>query len=187
MPSDSYTPERLEGRDIYLIPFTQDQVSERYLGWLNDPEVNTYSRRRHIKSDRDDALRFLAGLSENECVLAIYSKDTDQHLGNIQFGPVDQFESRAEIRILVGERLRWGKGVGTQAIYLVTRYLLVELGLHRVEANSCNPAFIRCVEKLGWKDEGCLRERFPSDEGRLDYHWLGLLHHEFKAIAEYEA
>ncbi|MEM6883891.1 MAG: GNAT family protein [Verrucomicrobiota bacterium] len=183
---DFNIPERLEGRDIYLVPFIRNSISERYLGWLNDPEVNKFSRRRFVKSGREDAERFLDGLAETEAVLAIHMKGDKQHMGNIQLGPVDFYESRAEIRILVGERGRWGTGIGTQAIYLVTKYLVQELGLHRVEANSCNPAFIRCVEKLGWKDEGCLRERFPVEGERLDFHWLGLLKSEFQVLPEYE-
>jgi RimJ/RimL family protein N-acetyltransferase len=185
MPANKIPPP-IEGKHVRLIPFTVEMISERYIGWLNDPEVNRYSRRRFVKSTETDALEFLSRLNPDEHVLAILDREGGCHVGNIQFGPVNNFEERAEIRILIGERGRWGRGFGTESIYLVTRHLFECLGLHRAEANSCNPAFIRCVEKLGWKREGCLRERFPFEGKRLDYIELGLLRREFMRDKSFE-
>lgn len=184
--SDHKLPPHIEGRHVRLVPFTAEMISHRYIGWLNDPEVNRYSRRRFVRSSEADAREFLAHLHPDEHVLAVMDREENSHVGNIQFGPVNSFESRAEIRILIGERSRWGRGYGTESIYLVTRHLFETLGLHRVEANSCNPAFIRCVEKLGWKREGCLRERFPFEGKRLDYVQLGQLRREFARSESYE-
>jgi RimJ/RimL family protein N-acetyltransferase len=69
---------------------------------------------------------------------------------------------------------------------LVTRHLFQQEGLHRVEANTCNPAFVRCDEKLGWTQEGRLRERFLCGKERVDYLWMGLLKRDFKTIPAYE-
>lgn len=161
-------------------------MSDRYVAWLNDPDVNRYSRRRHFTTTADDVSRFIKSLTPDEHVLAILTNDDDTHIGNIQFGPIDRLARCAEIRILVGERSVWGRGYGTEAIYLVTRHLFGEERLHRVEANSCNPAFVRAVQKLGWREEGRLRERFPLDGGFVDYLWFGLLHGEFLRRQEFE-
>lgn len=176
----------LPGRSIHCRPLTLDDVSERYVGWLNDPEVNRYSRRRLFTTTADDASRFIKSLAPDEHVLAILTNDDETHIGNIQVGPIDQLARCAEIRILVGDRSVWGRGFGTEAIYLVTRHLFLDEKLHRVEANSCNPAFVRAVQKLGWRKEGRLRERFPLDGGLLDYLWFGQLEHEFQPRSEYE-
>jgi RimJ/RimL family protein N-acetyltransferase len=52
-----------------------------------------------------------------------------------------------------------------------------------VEAMSCNPGFIRAVLRLGWKEEGRLRERFLDGTIRLDYRVFGILAPEFESSA----
>ncbi|MCB4755559.1 MAG: GNAT family N-acetyltransferase [Elusimicrobia bacterium] len=183
---DTATSKRLIGRSIYLIPFDTGDLNEQYLGWLNDPEVNKYSRRRYFSTTKEDAVRFLQNLKEGEEVLAIMTKEGDRHIGNIQYGPIDSISHCAEIRILIGDKSVWGKGFGTEAIYLLCKHLFLDRHLHRVEANSCNPSFLRCVEKLGWSMEGRLRERFRMDETYLDFHWMGILSPEFKLNSKFE-
>ena len=185
-------PERgtgpvLRGRSIHCRPLTPGDVNERYIGWLNDPEVNRYSRRRLFTSGADDVRAFIEGIVHDEHVLAILTIDDGAHIGNIQFGPIDRIARCAEIRILIGDRSVWGRGFATEAIYLVTRHLFLDEHLHRVEANSCNPAFVRAVQKIGWREEGRLRERFAIDGGFIDYLWLGVLEHEWQPRPEYEA
>lgn len=148
--------------------------------------MNRYSRRRLFTSSAGDIRTFINAIAPDEHVLAILTNDGGTHIGNIQFGPIDRPARCAEIRILIGDRSVWGRGFGTEAIYLVTRHLFLDEKLHRVEANSCNPAFVRAVQKLEWREEGRLRERFPIDGGFLDYLWFGQLAHEFRPCSEYE-
>jgi len=168
----------LRGRSISCRVFSADGVHARYVEWLNDPEVNRYSRRRFVVTTEADARAFLDGLSPDECVLAIHTAD-HVHIGNIQYHIVDRQAAVAELRLLIGEREAWGRGYGTEALYLVSRDLFERLALNRVEANTCNPAFARAVEKLGWRLEGRLRERCLCDGRRLDYLWFGQLRSEF--------
>jgi RimJ/RimL family protein N-acetyltransferase len=183
---NTQAPLVLKGRSIYCRPFTVDDINETYLSWLNDPVVNEFSRRLTITSTREDAVRFVESFKKDEVLLGIFTKDQDQHIGNIQYGPVDWVSRYAEIRIMVGEKSVWGRGFGTEAIYIVTRYLFRELDLHRVEANTCNPAFERCVKKLGWSMEGRLRERFRLGDKNVDFLWFGLLKPEFKILRQFE-
>jgi len=176
----------LQGPRLLCKPFGPEAITDEYLAWLNDAEVNRYSRRRHVTQGRADAERFIAALGDNEVVLKLMLLQGQRHVGNLQIGPIDWINRCGEIRILLGDRSVWGQGIGTEAVYLATKFMFGELGLHRVEANSCNPAFIRCVEKLGWRREGVLRQRLLSDHGEwMDYAWYGLLSSEFVEYLEY--
>jgi RimJ/RimL family protein N-acetyltransferase len=166
-------------RDLFYEPFDASMISGDYLSWLNDPEVNRYSQRRFQASSKNDAVAFLNSLSSTNQILAIRLRADNRHIGNLQLGPVDLRESRGEIRILIGDKGIWGKGYATQAIHLACCYYFDVLNFHRVESMSCNPAFIRTMEKLGWKLEGIMRERFPLDGERLDYRIFGMLRTEF--------
>lgn len=176
----------LVGRRVRLVPFSESHLSGEYLGWLNDPAVNAYSRRRNVRSSIEDARRYLASLRADEHVLTILT-EADGHVGNIKFGPVDWENSCADISILIGARAVWGQGIGAEAMYLVSRHLLVATGLNRVHADSCNPAFLKMVAKLGWQVEGVLRERVRLGDTLHDDTVVSLLAREFKAIPAFEA
>jgi ribosomal-protein-alanine N-acetyltransferase len=174
---------RLESRDLLCVPFRSKHISSRYLAWLNDAEVNRYSRRRFVHTSEEDALRFLSSLQPTDQIMAITLRSNGEHIGNLQLGPLDLAESHGEVRILIGEKSQWGKGYASQAIHGACCYYFQALGLHRVEAMSCNPGFIRAVLRLGWKEEGCLRERFLDGTTRLDYRVFGILASEFDSAA----
>jgi RimJ/RimL family protein N-acetyltransferase len=63
-----------------------------------------------------------------------------------------------------------GKGVGTDAVQLLTDWLL-ENGFPRVQATTDvrNVAMRRVLEKLGFELEGVLRAFMPDGDGRADY------------------
>jgi len=166
-------------RDLRCVTFAEEHISDRYLAWLNDPEVNRYSRRRFVRTSETEARSFLAGLSPANQMLALTLRASGRHIGNLQLGPIDRHESHGEVRILIGEKSEWGRGYGTQAIHAACSFYFQALQLHRVEAMSCNPGFIRAVERLGWIKEGCLRERFLLDGRRLNYQCFSLLRREF--------
>jgi RimJ/RimL family protein N-acetyltransferase len=60
-------------------------------------------------------------------------------------------------------------------VRLVTNFLFEKFDINRVEAGSNNPAFLRLVEKLGWKVEGVLRDRIWMPEGFRDHTLVALL------------
>ncbi len=170
----------LVGRTVRLEQFGVDDISAAYLAWLSDPEVNRYSRRSaQGPVSRTDAEDYLAGLAPDEIVLAI-RHTAHGHVGNLKYGPIDAVGGSADISILIGERKCWGLGIGCEAIYLVSRYLFGEVGLVRVEAGTCNPAFIRTVEKLGWRTEDVMPAHVRIGDKLMDYTRLAQGRGEFR-------
>jgi ribosomal-protein-alanine N-acetyltransferase len=165
-----------------LRPLRKDDIGPRYLAWLNDPEVNQYSGRRFRPTSQAAAEQYLAGIGGDAQVLAICILNGGVHIGNIKYGPVDWCSRCAEIEILIGDKPQWGKGYGTEAIGLLCGHLFLTLKLHRVEAKTANPSFVRAVGKLGWKQEGVMRDRFLAADGFRDYQIFSLLEDEFARI-----
>jgi RimJ/RimL family protein N-acetyltransferase len=64
-----------------------------------------------------------------------------------------------------------GRGFGTEAIRLLTRYLFEREQAGRVQASTWvqNHAMRRVFEKLGFVEEGVLYAYMPSERGRDDY------------------
>lgn len=175
------------GVRLRLIPFTADMITDRYLDWLADDEVNKFSRRfGQARPTSAEAHAWLRGLSAEECVLAILDPELG-HVGNIKFGPIDRQNARADLSILVGEHGSWNRGIGTEATYLASRHLFKVVGLNRVDAGSGNPAFIRMVEKLGWRREGLLRQHVRIGDRFVDWILVAQLAAEFHRRPELEA
>lgn len=174
------------GQRIALRTILDTDINLTYLGWLNDPEVNLFSGRRKSPARMEDIHGYLKSLPKDASVLAICTSDSDKHIGNIKYGPVDWPNRCSEIEILIGDKTEWNKGYATEAIYLLTDYLFHTLNLNRVEAKSANPAFIKCVTShLGWKVEGELREKFFIRDMYVNYILMSLLKSEFKTNSKY--
>ncbi len=177
---------QLEGRTLALRSFDARQIHDRYLAWLSDPVINAHSRRTAGKPiSAREAKAYLEALGPDETVLGIHLSDLG-HVGNVKFGPIDRDNSRADISILVGESSVWGRGVGKEAVYLVTKHLFDDHGLNRVDAGSSNPAFLKLVADLGWQVEGVLRQRARFDDGFRDHTLVALLREEFRRRPDLE-
>ena len=177
----------ISGSQVLLREFSARDISSRYLGWLSDPIVNKYSRRSMNLEPvtKASAEAYLESLGADERILAI-EMPQHGHVGNVKYGPIDRANRRADISILIGEQSTWGKGVGAEAVYLVSRYLFQDEEVNRIEAGSANPAFIALVSKLGWKTEGCLRQYVQLTDGFYDWTLLSLLKSEFQQINRFE-
>jgi RimJ/RimL family protein N-acetyltransferase len=186
MTNSSPHPE-LSGSTVILRKFEADQIHERYIGWLNDKVVNRFSQRsRRRPTVAKDAYEYLSNLRTDEIVLGIYV-EPHGHVGNVKYGPIDWDNSLADISIMIGEDAVWGGSVGSESVYLVSKFLFENLGLNRIEAGSNNPAFLRLVEKLGWQVEGVLRQRIKTNERFIDHTLVSQLSEDFRQLPRYEA
>ncbi|MDK9720591.1 MAG: GNAT family N-acetyltransferase [Rhodospirillales bacterium] len=175
----------LTGRNLLLRPLIDADFNGRYLAWLNDPEVNRYSRRRFFPSGEGE-LRSLESDS-NLIHLAICLLDDGRHVGNISLGPINWIHRFGEIRIMIGDKSAWNRGVAREAIYLLAKHGLMTLGLRRIEAGSVNPAFNKAVvEKLGWRQEGLQRQKYFFDNEWKDAVLTAISSDEFSVLPELE-
>lgn len=163
----------LIGERIYLRPVFEDDLDERYLTWLNDPDVNVYSSRRAFPSSPKDMHQFLDSVSNHEYVLlAIVGKESDNYVGNILLGAIDWVNRSAQISIMIGDKTAWGKGYATEAIAMLTEHAFKNLNLHRVFSGTINPGFKKIVcEKLGWNLDGEQKRAIWCDGRYIDV-WI---------------
>lgn len=175
----------LEGARVTLRKFDTAQISARYVGWLNDAEVNRFSRRGGRVTSEAEARAYIASRTADEAVFGIHTP-AEGHVGNLKLGPVDWDNRRADISIVIGEKRVWGRGLAAESIYLATRFAFEQLQLNRIDAGSGNPAFIKAVRNLGWTLEGVLRERVLLESGFVDWSVLAILRREFRRLPRYE-
>ncbi len=173
-----------EGRQIFLRPLERADLNERYLGWLNDPEITQYMETGLFPTTAEDLENFYRSVSgsRSDVILAITDKKTGQHIGNVKLGPINWVHRRASFGILVGEKGFWGKGVGLEATILTVEYGFYRLNLHRMDLGvfAEHEAAVRCYQKAGFKIEGRLRQDLFQDGEYKDRLLMGLLRSEYK-------
>ncbi len=100
-----------------------------------------------------------------------------RHIGNIRLGPINKNHKHGPIGLIIGDRDKWGIGVATEAIVLVTRFGFRELGLQKISA-ACYESNIgskRAFEKAGYKIEGFKRNHLETLGGREGAWQMGVL------------
>ena len=144
-------------------------VTETYVGWLNDPEVNLYLESRFVAQD----IRSVSAFAERALAdarvlfLGIRSHDLGRHVGNIKLAGIDRRHGLGEVGIMIGDRQAWGRGVGSEAIRCVAEIAKHELGLRKLTAGcyASNVGSARAFEKAGFHVEGRRPKHFLL-EGR---------------------
>jgi ribosomal-protein-alanine N-acetyltransferase len=137
-----------------LRELTLDDVTDQYLGWLDDPDARQYiaaaaridglsALREYVRErlGRDDVL-----------FLGIFDKNTDRHVGNIKYEPVNSKLGYAIMGVLIGERDYRGKGVTTEILQSTAEWLKRNRDIREIVlgVDSHNRGAIRAYEKAGF-------------------------------------
>lgn len=172
----------LESERLTLRPLKPDDASNSYLGWLNDPDVLRYRAPKAFPSSMDDLKRWLSSIGDRgDLHLAICEKATGRHVGNVSLNSIQWVHRSAELSIMIGAKDVWGKGYAKEAMERLVRHGFEGMGLHRIWAESPNPAFNKAVAALGWTREGTKREAFLLDGRYVDFECWSILAAEYKA------
>ena len=173
-----------EGSIVCLRALERSDLNQRYLSWLNDPEVTRYTETGTFPTTAEDLDNYYRSVqtSKNDVILAIVDKKSGRHIGNVKLGPIHWLHRTATFGILIGEKEFWGKGVGVEATRLMVEYGFSRLNLHRIDLGvfAEHEAAVRCYEQVGFKVEGRMREDLFQGGEYKDRLWMGLLRSQYK-------
>lgn len=166
----------LSGERVRLVPSEASLHLENALRWLNDPEVTAkiavvrgVTRREeeqffeHVATNRDSVLHW-----------AIVVENLG-HIGFIALHDINWPLRSATGGLMIGDRRAWGRGFATDAVRVRSRFAFDQLGLHRLDGHTVNPAMARVYEKAGYRKEGTARQKLWRDGARHDVQLYGLL------------
>lgn len=145
----------IRGAKVLLRPFCLDDVTDTYIGWLNDPIVVHYSNQRFIAHDRVSCLRYLESFAGTDNLfLSVRRLDTGHAIGTMTVY-VSSHHGTADAGIMIGDKSVWGGGYGQDAWNTLTNWLLAQCTIRKLTAGAlaCNAAMIRVMEKSGMQLE----------------------------------
>jgi RimJ/RimL family protein N-acetyltransferase len=175
----------LESDCIRLRGLREDDVDGLFR-LFSDPRVMRYWSRGPM-ADRDEALEYaqiiLKGFNDRNVLNWIAADpDTDSMIGTCTLYDINPQHARAGLGYALMPS-HWGKGLASEAATLAISYGFLELGLHRIEADTepSNSRSNALLERLGFSREGLLRKRFHHPDGIQDSLIFGLLKAEWLA------
>ena len=158
------------GSALLLRPVVESDLTDSYVSWLNDPEVNAFLETRFQYQTLELVRDYWKahGNDPSSPWWAICRRDQqDRHIGNIKLGPIHPIHKRADISLFIGDRKAWGLGLATEAISLVRDWAFMQLELHKLSAGIYgeNIGSRRAFEKCGFVLEGSLRDEVQNVNG----------------------
>jgi [ribosomal protein S5]-alanine N-acetyltransferase len=168
---------------VKLRELTEVDVPSLYAVFSN-PDVMRYWSSEPIATV-DDARALLDEIHACSAAKTLFQwgvamRDDDRVIGTCTLFHLDERNRRGEIGYALA-RDQWGKGLMQEALTALLDYVFGTLNLHRIEADvdPGNSASLRLLERLGFRREGLLCERWLVGGAAQDSVLLGLLSREW--------
>jgi RimJ/RimL family protein N-acetyltransferase len=150
-----------------------------YTAFLADPAVRLWlddSAQRPLSTGRVESLL----LRDGWCLWSIESEGA--FIGVTSLYEPDPAGGSARFSIVIGDKSKWGRGLGTAVTASVLAYAFTELGLRKVESDylATHVASARIHERCGFVVEGRARDDAWRQGRWVDRIWLSMLRSEWE-------
>ena len=174
----------LQDERVGLRPL-EDEDAGRMVHWINDQGVLIYlgipgcltagQELEWVQQTRS---------SKTDKVLGIVDLADGQLVGTVGLHAINRRDSHAMYGISIGERERWGRGLGTAAGMLICDYAFNSLNLNRLHLTvlDYNQRGLKSYERIGFTLEGTLRKHIFKAGDYRDLTYMGLLAAEFNTL-----
>lgn len=157
--------------NFFLVPFTAEHMSPRYVEWFHDLEVTKYNshglfpytrqQQQDFKRDIEKATDKIMWAIEIEIPTSYgTSPYYNKHIGNCVLQKIDYINRSAEFAIVIGDKSYWGYGLCTKVLDLLLQHAFMKLGLNRVWSGTAdtNIAMKKAMLTNNMSQEGCFKE-----------------------------
>lgn len=182
-----------EGKDIRFGPIDHEKDPEIESGWTHDSE---FMRMMETDPARPRSAAMLKKQYEkiekqidedkNFFYFAIRAREDDRLIGKAMVQRIEWTNGNAFIQLGLGSAEDRGKGLGSQALTMLLRFVFAELNLFRISARvpEYNEAALALFKKLGFLEEVRHRQALDRDGRRWDSMVFGLLNSEWQNQAK---
>lgn len=177
-----------EGEKIRFAAFDPDKDPQVFSRWSHDPEymrMVEYEAVRplspfHVKKKMEEMEKDAHG---DFYYFVIHAKADDRPIGFVHFRWIEWNHGNAHFTMGIGSPDDRGKGYGTEALKMLTRYAFEELNLYRLTTHTFeyNTVAQKFLTDNGWQCEVRRREAIYRDGRYWDALTYGLLADEWRA------
>ncbi len=146
----------ISGHKVVLQRFSDSDITEAYIGWLNDSVTMRLSNQRFLRHDLQSSQRYLATFEGSpNLFLSVRDKSTGNAIGTMT-AYVSPMHGTADMGILIGDRSAWRQGVGLDAWKTLMQHLLAQPNIRKITAGTlaCNAPMLSLAAKSGMVPDG---------------------------------
>jgi ribosomal-protein-alanine N-acetyltransferase len=144
----------METSRTLIRPLSVDDVSERYLSWLNDADTKRWILAAAVTKQLSELKFYVAEKIRREDVLflGIFDKHSGAHIGNIKFDPIVPQLHAAVMGVLIGEPTYRGTGLFEEVFLPTASWLQRHRKIENIYlgVDESNEMAIRAYEKSGF-------------------------------------
>jgi RimJ/RimL family protein N-acetyltransferase len=152
--------------------------------WFNDPEVTEFLGGERYPISRATQREFLArpGPNYESAGFAVETLADRRLIGGVDLRTSDPANRSATLGIAIGDKTCWDGGYGTDTMRTVCRFGFEVMNLHRIQltTSAANLRARRVYEKVGFREEGILRDDRFTRGRYFDTVVMGLLEGELR-------
>ncbi len=179
---------QFESSRIRLRPYRIEDLQIIH-SWRSDPELRFMTMMHPfpvtLEQDRDWLMKRLNDFSSQSVSYAIELKETNILVGYIQLKEINLLHKHAFLGILIGSVEHRQKGMGKEAVLLITKFGFDMLGLRKIslEVLKNNSNAIKLYENLGFLKEGTFLKQFYFNGNSHDVLRMALFNNDVKKIS----
>lgn len=168
---------------LYLRPISEEDIASLAAFFADPANVKFYIPTLWRRYTHEQVRGLLADWHDQSAyfVYAICTRDDEAVIGLANLDSVNYINGNTELGIAITAVDRQGQGFAEEALRLLIAYCFEEMRLHRIFARimSGNEPSLRLFRKLGFKEEGRLREHVRREGSFMDMIFMGLLEDEW--------
>ena len=181
----------LETERLILRKANSSDVEPMFRNWASDPEVTkflTWPAHGSLDISRIVIDSWIHGYGEENYYqwMITVKAEGDEPIGSISVVGMDESTESAEIGYCIG-RNWWHKGIMTEALGAVIRFMIFQVGFQRITArhDPNNPHSGAVMRKCGMRYEGTTRRSSRNNQGICDTAHYAILREELERPAHY--
>ena len=169
IPGEKVTLRAIEKRDVEFLRSLR-----------NRPDMRKYLASHMPISEIEQAGWYERTASDPHKKVFMVDAPTGETVGYVQLSQIDYKNRSVEVGIHLGPAAQ-GKGYGRDAFHALMRFAFEEMNMHRVYLYvfDFNERAIGLYEKLGFREEGRLRDSIFQDGRYWDIVVMSILESEF--------
>jgi RimJ/RimL family protein N-acetyltransferase len=174
----------IKGKFVTLRQMRRDDM-QMICDMFNDPELEDQVVGWAFPlSIEQQQLWFEKNINDNRNFRFVIETIEDGAVGIATLIGIDWKNRRASHGIKIANKERRAKGVGTDTVMAIMRYVFDELGLHRLDTSwfDSNVASKTLYTKCGWKVEGVKREYIFKRGQWRDLTVVGILESDYREL-----
>lgn len=179
-----HVPSLFHGNLVRLAAVDSGEIPV-FLKWAENPDYMRQLDTDYVRPQQvqDIQQMFSPDPAGRSVLFFIRTLSEDRLIGFIALHSIEWNNQSGECSIGIGEIDYQGKGYGSDALILLLRYAFEELNLYRVSLTviANNVRAIKAYQKVGFREEGRLRQAVHRDGVRTDLIWMGILQPEWQA------